>query len=235
MVNTNELKRAAAEVAASQVEDGMKVGLGTGSTAYYLIEALGRRVAGGLRMVGIPTSETTAQHATSVGIPVSDLGAHPQLDLTIDGADEVQPNSLHLIKGLGGALLREKIVASSSSRLIIIVDESKIVSMLGEKSALPVEVAVFGWQATQRKLSALGCTPKLRTKTNGEAFVTDGGNYILDCNFGPIPDVEKMDRELNSAVGVVEHGLFLGMTSVVLVGTAEGIKTLLPLPADDRA
>jgi ribose 5-phosphate isomerase A len=228
MANTNPWKQAAAEFAASKVEDGMTVGLGTGSTAYFLIEALGKRVARGLRMVGVPTSSKTSAQAKGLGIPLSDLGAHPQLDLTIDGADEVESGSLHLVKGLGGALLREKIVAAASSRLMIIVDTSKIVTHLGTTSAIPVEVVVFGWQSTERKLHALGCTPKLRTLATGETFVTDGGNYLLDCAFGPVPDAGKLDRELNNVVGVVEHGLFLGMTSIVIVGGAEGVETLLP-------
>jgi ribose 5-phosphate isomerase A len=228
MSNADRLKQAAAEFAAAQVEDGMKVGLGTGSTVYFLIEALGKRVAQGLRMVGVPTSVRTATQAKGLGISLSDLGAQPRLDLTIDGADEVESGSLNLLKGLGGALLREKIVAAASSRLMIIVDETKVVAKLGAASVIPVEVAAFGWPSTERKLKALGCIPKLRTIATGETFVTDGGNYILDCGFGPVPDVERLDRDMNSVIGVVEHGLFLGMTSVAVVGRAEGVETLLP-------
>lgn len=229
--NGNQLKQAAAEFAASLVEDGMKVGLGTGSTASYVVEALGRRVAAGLRIIGVPTSEKTAEQAKSLRIPLSDLGTHPQLDLTIDGADEVQPGSLNVLKGLGGALLREKIVAAGSARLIIVVDESKIVKTLAEKSPIPVEVVPFGWPATQAKLQALGCTPALRVGATGEVFVTDGGNYIIDCAFGPVHDPEKLDRDLNNVIGLVEHGLFLGMVTSVVVAGSNGIATLLPAGA----
>jgi len=229
--NADQLKQAAAEFAASLVEDGMKVGLGTGSTASFVVEALGRRVAAGLRIIGVPTSEKTGEQAKSLRIPLSDLGTHPQLDMTLDGADEVQPGSLHVLKGLGGALLREKIVAAASTRLIIVVDESKIVTTLAEKSPIPVEVVPFGWQATQAKLQALGCTPALRTNAAGEVFVTDGGNYILDCAFGPVRDPEKLDRDLNNVIGLVEHGLFLGMASSVIVGKPGGTATLFPAAA----
>ena len=230
--NKDQLKKAAAEFAASQVEDGMKVGLGTGSTVSFFLEALGKRVAQGLRVVGVPTSIRTATQAQGLGIPLSDLGTHPRLDLTIDGADEVQSGCLNLLKGLGGALLREKIVAAASSRLMIIVDESKVVTTLGATSAIPVEVVAFGWQSTERKLKALGCAPQLRTIATGEAFLTDGGNYLLDCSFGPVSDAARLDRDLNSIVGVVEHGLFLGMTSLAVVARAEGIETLVPVPND---
>jgi ribose 5-phosphate isomerase A len=203
------------------------VGLGTGSTAYFLVEALGRRVAEGLRIVGVPTSEKTAAQARGLGIPLSDLGTCPHLDLTIDGADEVQLGTLHLTKGLGGALLREKIVAAASARLIIIVDESKLVTHLGSRSAIPVEVVPFGWQSTAQKLSALGATAVLRINTDGQPFVTDGGHYIVDCSFGAIPDAAKLDRDLNQIVGLVEHGMFLGMTSLVVIGKADGVETLV--------
>jgi len=223
-----ELKKAAAQFAADQVQDGMKVGLGTGSTAYHLVEALGRRVAAGLRIIGVPTSERTRTQAAGLGIPLADLGQHPQLDLTIDGADEVATGSLNLLKGLGGALLREKIVAAASSKLIIIVDESKIVDHLGSKSVVPVEVVPFGWQSAAGRIEKLGATPVLRKTPAGEPYVTDGSHYILDCAFGPIPDAEKLDQQLNSIVGLVEHGMFLGMTSLVIIGKAGGIETLRP-------
>jgi ribose 5-phosphate isomerase A len=205
----------------------MKVGLGTGSTAFFLVEALGKRVAAGLRITGVPTSEKTAAQARALGIPLADLGTHPHLDLTIDGADEVQTGTLHLLKGLGGALLREKIVAAASSRLIIIVDESKLVSQLGSKSVVPVEVVSFGWQAVASRLKELGCTPVLRMDAAGP-FLTDGGHYILDCAFGPIPDASALDCALNGVVGVVEHGMFLGMTSLVVIGKPDGVTTLSP-------
>jgi ribose 5-phosphate isomerase A len=223
-----ELKKAAAQFAADHVQDGMKVGLGTGSTAYHLVEALGRRVAAGLRIIGVPTSERTASQASGLGIPLADLGTHPQLDLTIDGADEVATGSLNLLKGLGGALLREKIVAAASSKLIIIVDESKIVDHLGSKSVVPVEVVPFGWQSAAKRLEKLGANPVLRKNAAGEPYVTDGSHYILDCAFGPIPDAEKLDQQLNGIVGLVEHGMFLGMTSLVIIGKASGVETLRP-------
>ena len=223
-----QLKRAAAEFAAGLVENGMLVGLGTGSTAYHLVAALGKRVQEGLRITGVPTSEQTASQARSLGIPLSDLGEHPQLDLTIDGADEVEAGSLNLLKGLGGALLREKIVASASKRLIIIVDESKIVDRLGSRAPVPVEVIPFGWQSAATRLRDMGATPVLRKNAKGETFVTDGGHYILDCAFGPIAHVETVAENLDRTVGVVEHGLFLGMASRVLIGKPSGIETLLP-------
>jgi ribose 5-phosphate isomerase A len=223
-----QLKRAAAEFAASLVEDGMIVGLGTGSTAYHLVAALGKRLQEGLRITGVPTSETTASQARTLGIPLADLGDHPQLDLTIDGADEVETGTLNLLKGLGGALLREKIVASASKRLIIIVDDSKIVDRLGSRAPVPVEVIPFGWQGAANRLRDLGAQPSLRKNLKGETFVTDGGHYILDCAFGPIAHVDSLASNLDRTVGIVEHGLFLGMTSRVLIGKATGIETLLP-------
>ena len=223
-----QLKRAAADFAATLVEDGMLVGLGTGSTAYHLVAALGRRVQEGLRITGVPTSEATAAQARSLGIPLSDLGEHPQLDLTIDGADEVESGTLNLLKGLGGALLREKIVASASKKLIIIVDESKIVDRLGSRAPVPVEVIPFGWQAAEKRLRDLGATPALRKNAKGEPYVTDGSHYILDCTFGPIAQVDALALGLDRAVGIVEHGLFLGMASRVLIGKPDGIQTLLP-------
>jgi ribose 5-phosphate isomerase A len=148
------------------------------------------------------------------------------VDVTIDGADEVELSTLNLIKGGGGNLLREKIVASASSRLVIAVDESKQVSRLGEHFAVPVEVAQFGWQSTAKKLEKLGATPILRQTSDRKTFITDGGNYILDCKFARIDSAKKLQRELDSVVGVVEHGLFIGMASLVLVATREGVKRL---------
>jgi ribose 5-phosphate isomerase A len=223
-----QLKQAAAEFAAGLVENGMLVGLGTGSTAYHLVAALGRRVQQGLRITGVPTSEKTAAQARILGIPLSDLGEHPQLDLTIDGADEVEAGTLNLLKGLGGALLREKIVASASRRMIIIVDDSKIVDRLGSRAPVPVEVIPFGWQAVEKRLKDLGAAPTLRKNPNGETFMTDGGHYILDCAFGPIAQVDDLALNLDRTVGIVEHGLFLGMASRVLIGKPSGIETLLP-------
>jgi ribose 5-phosphate isomerase A len=220
------LKEAAADFAAAQLESGMVVGLGSGSTARLMVAAIGRRVKEGLRIVGIPTSEQTAEEARVLGIPLATLAEYSQIDVTIDGADEVELGTLHLIKGGGGNQLREKIVATASARLTIIVDETKVVGRLGSRARVPVEVAQFGWQATARSLSKLNANPSLRLVSGGEPFVTDGGNYILDCAFGPIESAIELQRELDSVVGVVEHGLFIGLASQALVGTADGVKRL---------
>jgi ribose 5-phosphate isomerase A len=223
-----QLKQTAAESAVAMVDDGMILGLGTGSTAKLAVDALGKRVAGGLRVTGIPTSEFTAEQARSLGIPLSTVDEHPEIDLTIDGADEVEVRTLNLIKGRGGALLREKIVATASKRLVIIVDESKLVESLGSRFAVPVELVPFGWPAAARKLEALGAKVTLRSGAEGKPFVTDGGHYIVDCAFGPIASPAKLESELNSIVGVVEHGLFLGMATQVIVAGRDGVKVLLP-------
>lgn len=221
-------KQSAAESAVALVEDGMILGLGTGSTAKLAVDAIGKRRAGGLRIIGIPTSEATEHQARELGIPISTLDEHPEIDLTIDGADEVELGPLNLIKGHGGALLREKIVASASKQLAIIVDESKLVERLGSHFAVPVEVVPFGWQATARRLQALGAKIMLRTSADKKTFITDGGHYILDCAFGPIASPANLDAELNGIVGVVEHGLFLGMATQVIVAGESGVKVLLP-------
>jgi ribose 5-phosphate isomerase A len=229
----SEFKQAAAESAVAQVMDGMIVGLGTGSTAALAVSALGKRVRQGLRVVGIPTSEKTAELARGLGIPLSTLAEHSEIGLTIDGADEVELCTLNLIKGHGGALLREKIVASASARLIIIVDETKLVERLGAQCAVPAEVVPFGWQATAKKLAQLGTNPSLRKRApGGEPFITDGGHYILDCAFGAISLPADLDRQLDSVVGLVEHGLFIGMTSQVIVGGKHGVNTLQPVRSE---
>ena len=228
------LKRAAADFAAVQLESGMVVGLGSGSPARLMVAALGRRVKEGLRVVGVPTSEQTAEQARALGIPLATLAECPSIDVTIDGADEVELGTLNLIKGGGGNQLREKIVATASSRLIIIVDETKLVRQLGAKARVPVEVAQFGWQATARSLSKLNANPSLRLSSEGKPFITDGGNYILDCAFGPIESATLLQRELDSVVGVIEHGLFIGLASQVLVGTPEGVKQLGRESLSDR-
>jgi ribose 5-phosphate isomerase A len=224
----DQFKKIAAEAAVTQVKDGMIVGLGTGSTAAYAIDALGKLVQNGLRITGIPTSEQTAKQARALGIPLATLDEQTQVDLTIDGADEVERSSLNLVKGRGGALLREKIVASASTRVLIIVDETKLVDRLGSHSAVPVEVVPFGWQVAAPRLRELGATVSVRRGDEGSLFVSDGGHYILDCEFGPIAAPASLEQELNSIVGVVEHGLFLGMTSEVIVGGPGGVKVLLP-------
>jgi ribose 5-phosphate isomerase A len=221
-----ELKHAAAVAAAAELQDGMVAGLGSGTTARLAVDAIGLRVKEGLRIIGIPTSEQTAEQARKLGIPLATLGDYPLIDMTIDGADEVELGTLNLIKGGGGNELREKIVATASSRLVIAVDESKIVSRLGERARVPVEVAQFGWQATARNLAKLAATPTLRRRADGDPFVTDGGNYILDCAFERIESAKTLEQQLDSVVGVVEHGLFIGLASLVLVGSSEGVKRL---------
>jgi ribose 5-phosphate isomerase A len=223
---TDGLKQAAADSAAEELDSGMVVGLGSGSTAKLAVDAIGRRVAKGLRIVGIPTSERTAEQARDLGIPLSTLGEYPQIDVTIDGADEVELGTLNLIKGGGGNHLREKIVATASSRLVIAVDEHKLVSHLGDRAKVPVEVAQFGWQATAHKLARLKAAPTLRLGAEGKPFVTDGGNYILDCAFGRIEDANALERELDSVVGVIEHGLFIGLAALVVIGASTGVKRL---------
>jgi ribose 5-phosphate isomerase A len=225
-------KQAAAEVAVGLVENGMIVGLGTGSTAKLAVEALGKRVQDGLHIVGIPTSVYTARQARGLGIPISSLAENSELDLTIDGADEIQRGTLDLIKGRGGALLREKVVASSSHRLIIIADETKLVDRLGVHFAVPVEVVQFGWQAAERKLQKLGARTTLRPGPDEKPFVTDGGNFIVDCSFSPLEAPAALDQQLNSVVGVVEHGLFLKMASRAIVAGPDGVTVLLPQSAN---
>ena len=223
--NQDAQKRAAAEAAVAQVEDGMVVGQGTGSTALLALEALAKRVRQGLRVMGVPTSEGVAARASELDIALTTLNDHPHIDLDIDGADEVERGSLNLIKGKGGALLREKIVATASKRFIVIADQSKLVDRLGEKIAIPVEVTPFGWKATAAKVEALGCRPALRHNPDGSEFLSDGGNFILDCSFGIIADSQALARELDSIAGLLEHGLFLGMASMAIIGDAGGVST----------
>src|SRR5215468_7716076 len=203
----SRLKRAAAEAAVQLVEDGMVVGLGTGSTAAFAVEALARRHRQGLRFLGIPTSERTAAQAKAAGIPLTSFAAHRQIDLTIDGADEVERGTLNLIKGLGGALLREKIVAAASRQLTIVVDDAKLADRLGTRAPVPVEVVAFGLEATQASLEVLGASARLRQSPTGEPFVTDSGNRILDCSFAPIADPARLEQRIRRIVGVVESGL----------------------------
>src|ERR1700722_652728 len=185
MDSLQHYKKAAAEAAVALVESGMIVGLGTGSTATLAVDALGQRVKDGLQIVGVPTSEHTAAQARGLGIDISSLAEHSELDLTIDGADEIQRGTLDLIKGRGGALLREKVVASASRRLIIIADQTKLVDRLGGHFAVPVEVVQFGWQSAERKLQKLGAQTTLRSGPDEKPFITDGGNFIVDCRFSP--------------------------------------------------
>lgn len=222
----DELKKASALRAIEYVKDGMVVGLGTGSTAYFVVEGLGARVAQGLKIVGIPTSERTAAQARGLNIPLATFAEYSRIDLTIDGADEVERGTLNLIKGLGGALLREKIVATAGDRLIIVVDEEKLVDQLGDHTPVPVEVTQFGWQATAAKLAKLGAEPVLRHAAEDHPFITDGGNYILDCKFGKIADSAKLERDIGMTVGVVESGLFIERSTAVIVATGSGVEVL---------
>jgi ribose 5-phosphate isomerase A len=221
----DHLKRAAAQRAVEFVESGMIVGLGTGSTAGFVVEQLASRVAHGLAVVAIPTSERTAGLARRLGIPLASFAEYRRIDLAIDGADEVQRATLDLIKGRGGALLREKIVAAASRRFIVVVDQEKLVDRLGEHMPVPVEVAQFGWQATAAALVRLGTDPELR-QNDGRPYVTDGGNFILDCRLGLINDPERTERLIKMTVGVVENGLFIGRSSAVIVATDSGVDIL---------
>jgi len=218
------MKKLAAEKSVEYIENGMIVGLGTGSTVEYALKKLGEMVKKGLKIQGIPTSLRTKKSATNYGIPLTKLKDHPEIDVTIDGADEVDSN-LYLIKGGGGALTREKIIAYHSKKVIIIIDETKVTKRLGVDFALPVEVTKYGWTATMKTLEDMGCTPELRTIT-GEPYITDNQNYIIDCDFGKIDEPEVLEKEINSIPGVVENGLFIDLVSEVIVGSKQGIMTL---------
>jgi ribose 5-phosphate isomerase A len=223
----DHLKKLAGETAAKLVEDRMVVGLGTGSTATYAIQALGQRVENeGLRIFGIPTSARTMEQARNVHIPLTTFAEHPEIDLTIDGADEILPGPLYLIKGHGGALLREKIVAAASKRMVVVADSSKIVKKLGELCSVPTEIVPFGWEATQKKLERLDARSTLRLGADKKPYITDGGHYILDCAFGAIDDPKEVAHHLDHVVGLVEHGLFLKFATEAVVATADGIKIL---------
>lgn len=219
-----EQKEAAAFAAAQLLENGMLVGLGSGSTAEITVAAIGRRVREGLKITGIATSEKTSQLAAAMGIPLATLEDFPHLDIALDGADEIETGSLNLIKGGGGNLLREKLVAAVSARFVIVADERKLSPRLGSRSSLPIDVVPFGWKSTARRLESAGAEPKLRLDNAGRPFVTDGGAYVLDCAFGVIPSPLELEERLNGIVGVIEHGLFLGMATEVIVGSADGVK-----------
>ena len=229
-VNMDELKRQAAARALEHVRDGMKLGLGTGSTAKHFVDLLGERVRAGLKIVGVPTSEATRLQATQCGVPLTTLDEVDRLDLTIDGADEIDA-ALNLIKGGGGALLREKIVAAASDRMIVIADESKWVDTLG-RFPLPVEVIPFGLKATQRAIgkafAETGNSGQMmaRNGKDGHVFVTDGGHWIVDAQLGRISDAPRLAGLLTSIPGVVEHGLFIGLASTVVLAGAQGIRVV---------
>jgi ribose 5-phosphate isomerase A len=229
-VTNDELKRQAAGRALEYVRDGMKLGLGTGSTAKHFVELLGMRVRAGLKVIGVPTSEATRSDAARCGIALTTLDEVDRLDLTVDGADEIDP-SLNLIKGGGGALLREKIVAAASDRMIVIADESKWVEVLG-RFPLPVEVIPFGLAATQRAIgrafaeSGVSGQMGLRKDKNGHVFVTDGGHWIVDAHLGRITDAPRLAGLLNVIPGVVEHGLFIGLAGIAMLAGPEGIRVV---------
>lgn len=219
-----ELKKLAGEKAVEYIEDGMIVGLGTGSTVEYTIKALGKIVRDGLDIKGIPTSMHTRKLALEEKIPLTTLEENPVIDITIDGADEVD-SELNLIKGGGGALTREKIIAYHSQKEIIVIDDSKVVKALGIDFPLPVEILKFGYTSTQKQLESFGCTTDLR-KIVDEPFITDNSNYIVDCEFERITNAEELEKEINNIPGVVENGLFIGLVSKVIVGGKQGITTL---------
>ncbi len=221
----------AAEAALAEVRPGMKLGLGTGRTADHFVRLLGERVRAGLVVAGVPTSERTAKLAREVGVALISLDDTPALDLTIDGADEIDP-ALRLIKGGGGALLREKIVAAASARMLVVADEAKLVKVLGA-FPLPIEVVPFGLAATRRAIdkaaAQLGLSGELRQRMAGDtAFITDSGNRIFDASFGRIPDPDALAGALAAIPGVVEHGLFIGLASAAIIGRSDGVEWLTP-------
>ena len=226
-MNTEDQKKIAAEKATENVKSGMVVGLGTGSTVYYALLKLGDRVREGLDIVGIPTSAGTEKIAIAQQIPLTTLASHPTIDLTIDGADEVDAH-LNLIKGGGAALVREKIIANASKEILIVVDESKVSRVLGTTFPLPVEIVRFGWEATQTEVNRICGNSTLRLAPtqdgNQQPLITDNGNYILDCHFDGIPAPEKVELQLNNIPGVVENGIFVNRADKIIIGTPSGIR-----------
>lgn len=231
-MSADDYKRQAAEAALALVEPGMRLGLGTGSTAAHFVRGLGARVREGLDVIGVPTSEQTRRLAEEVGVPLTTLDETPELDLTVDGADELDRH-LNLVKGGGGALLREKIVAAASARMVVIADAAKRVEVLGA-FPLPIEIVPFGMEATRRAVAhaaeTAGCRGDLvlRRGADGHAFVTDGGHVILDGHFGAIPDAVLLARGLSGIAGVMEHGLFIGLASEAFVAGPAGVELLKP-------
>jgi ribose 5-phosphate isomerase len=219
-------KRQAALRALDHVQDGMVLGLGSGSTAAFFVAELGRRVAAGLHVVGVPTSHQAEQLASHYRVPLTELPSRSNVDLTVDGADEIELGTLNLTKGRGGALVREKLVAYASAQEIIIADASKLVTHLGERSAVPVAVVQFGWERTAHELEELGCRAVRRHGADGAAFVSDDGLYVLDCRFPRIGDPEQLATALKRTIGVVEHGLFLHMADQAIVAGATGVQLL---------
>lgn len=220
-------KKAAAEKGVDHIKSGMILGLGTGSTFVYALNKIARLINKGelKNIAGIPTSKKTEKLAIELGVPLTILSEQPKIDLTIDGADEVD-NNLNLIKGGGGALLREKIIAQASDRNIIIVDESKLSENLGQKWAVPVEIIPFAFEVENKFLESIGAVTKLRREKNGEIYITDEGNYIIDANFGIIDNPTNLAVMLESRAGIVEHGLFIDTTALLIVSTVNGIKEI---------
>jgi ribose 5-phosphate isomerase A len=229
-MNRDELKREVGERAAALVEDGTIVGLGTGSTATCFIDSLIKRARAGLKIGCIPTSERSAAQARDGGLTLVTFATHQKIDIAIDGADEIKRDTLDLVKGLGGALLREKIVASAAKRFVIIADDSKMVDWLGSKAPIPIEVTRFGWELSAERIRAEGAEVTQR-QANGEPYLTDGGNFILDAKFEPIADAVALERKLLRIVGVVETGLFIGMAEQALVASSGGITRYVPKAA----
>jgi ribose 5-phosphate isomerase A len=228
MADFELFKRQAAEHALQYIQSGMTLGLGSGSTATHMLYVLAEALRDGrLRdIVGVPTSDAIGALARQLGVPIATLDERPRLDLALDGADEIDP-SLNLIKGLGGALLREKIVEASADRFIVLADETKLVARLGTRAPLPVEVVAFGLPLATRRLAELGGVPTLRRIADGSAFRTDEGNVILDCHFPGIADSLALNAAINAIPSVVEHGLFVGMASLALVGGPAGVATIV--------
>jgi ribose 5-phosphate isomerase A len=227
MSDLNAGKRAAAFAAADLVQDGTTIGFGSGSTFLFVLERLAERMRNdGLKVQGVATSSGTAAAAQQAGIPLLELDAVERLDLAIDGADEVDPQK-NLIKGGGGAHVRERIVAAAAKEMVVIVDDKKLVPVLGRAFLLPIEVLPFGYKHAERRIAATGCKPQLRQQ-DGKPFVTDNGNYVLDCKYDGIDDPAWLDEHLNALVGVVDHGLFVGMAGRVIVGDAAGKVRIIP-------
>lgn len=232
--SVDERKRAAGLEACKYVRPGMCLGLGTGSTVRYALDGIARLHQAGASLVGIPTSKRTEDEARRLGIPLTTLAERPEVDLTIDGADEIDPG-LNLIKGGGGALLREKVVAAASRTVVIIADDSKYVPVLGSRFAVPVEIVAFAQAPIARRLQALGANPVLRAK-DGEPYVTDNGNPVLDAKFASIPHPADLERTVKSVPGVVEVGIFTNLATRAILGTHSGVKTVKPLePSAKRA
>jgi len=221
-----DAKRRAALEAVKHVKDGFTVGLGSGSTAAFAIREIGRRIREeNIKVLGVSTSYQSYILAVECGIPLTNLGEHPQIDLDIDGADQID-RDLNLIKGGGGALLREKVVASAAKEVIIVADETKLSERLGENRTIPLEVLPFAVPVVMLKIKGIGGNPRLREKNTGGPYISDNGNFILDVDFGPIDNPEELDRKLKSIPGIVETGLFIGMANIAYIGTPENIEII---------